>query len=157
MRRVMAWSLTVSGVGAVVCAALAAVLPAPQPDAPRLYTRPHAVPRLYPADSLARLAVSRDLFRTARRPSALAYDPQRAAAPVESYQVPKPALALVGLVTGADPSAVVEGWPGIEGSRVVRGGDVVAGLRVKQIGRDRVVIVGMDTMWVLKVREPWNE
>ncbi len=38
----------------------------------------------------------------------------------------------------------------------VRVGDVVAGLRIKRIGGDQVVIVGMDTTWVLKVREPWK-
>jgi len=100
--------------------------------------------------------VSRDVFRSARRPSPIVYDPQRAAAPVEINQPPKPALALVGIVAGPEPTAVIEGFPGIEGGRVVRAGDVVSGLRVKRIDGDRVVIVGMDTTWVLKVREPWN-
>jgi hypothetical protein len=100
--------------------------------------------------------VSRDAFRSARRPASVAYDPQRTGAPVEVAQAPKPALALVGLVGGADATAVIEGFPGIEGSRVVRVGDVVSGLRVKQIVTDRVVIVGMDTTWVLRVREPWR-
>jgi hypothetical protein len=65
-------------------------------------------------------------------------------------------LALVGLVAGIEASAVIEGLPGIEGARVVRVGDVVAGLRVKQIVSDRVTIVGMDTTWILRVREPWK-
>jgi hypothetical protein len=69
---------------------------------------------------------------------------------------PKPVLSLVGLVSGIEPAAVVEGLPGVEGSRVVRVGDVFAGLRIKQIDSDRVVIVGMDTTWVLRVREPWK-
>ena len=51
---------------------------------------------------------------------------------------------------------MVEGIPGVEGSRVLRVGDVVSGLKVKRIEADRVVIVGMDTTWVLKVREPWK-
>jgi len=51
---------------------------------------------------------------------------------------------------------VIEGFPGVESARVVRVGDVVAGLRVKQIGGDHVTIVGMDTTWTLKVREPWR-
>jgi len=100
--------------------------------------------------------VSRDVFRSARRPSPIVYDLQRAAAPVEINQPPKPAMALVGIVAGPEPTAVIEGFPGIEGGRVVRAGDVVSGLRVKRIDGDRVVIVGMDTTWVLKVREPWN-
>jgi hypothetical protein len=69
---------------------------------------------------------------------------------------PKPVLALVGLVHGADPTAVVEGFPGVEGGRVVRAGDWVGELRVVGIAADRVRIVGMDTVWVLKVREPWQ-
>lgn len=156
VRRVTAWSLTVSGLGAVCCAAFAPIVAEPHPGAPRLSTPAHAVPRVYPADSLARLAVSRDVFRSARRAASIAYDPQRAAMPVQSNLPPKPALALVGLVVGAEPTAVIEGIPGVEGSRVVRVGDVVSGLRVKRVEGDRVVIVGMDTTWVLKVREPWK-
>jgi hypothetical protein len=69
---------------------------------------------------------------------------------------PKPALALLGLIAGAEPTAVIEGLPGVEGSRVVRVGDVVSGVRVVRIGVDHVRLVGMDTVWVLKVREPWR-
>jgi len=69
---------------------------------------------------------------------------------------PKPTLILDGVVNGVDPSAVIEGLPGVEGSRVVRVGDVVAGLQVKRITDSRVVIAGMDTTWVLEVREPWK-
>ena len=58
---------------------------------------------------------------------------------------------------GASPSAIVEGFPGVEGSRVVRAGDVVGGLQVKNISNGRIVITGMDTTWVLKVREPWQK
>jgi hypothetical protein len=112
-----------------------------------------SVRRIAP-ESLAAL-VSRDPFRIARRPAVAAYDPVRLAdqlAPVP----PKPALTLVGVVSGSDPSAVVEGLPGVEGARVVRLGDIVAGLRIQQISTSRVVIVGMDTTWVLEVREPWK-
>jgi hypothetical protein len=54
------------------------------------------------------------------------------------------------------PLAVVEGLPGVDGSRVMRIGDQVAGLKLRQIGHNRAVIVGMDTTWVLEVREPWK-
>jgi len=99
--------------------------------------------------------VSRDPFRIGRRPALLPYDPLRLA---EQLAPPpqRPALIVVGVVTGAEPSAVIEGLPGVEGSRVMRVGDVVAGLQVKQIGNGRVVIAGMDTTWVLEVREPWK-
>jgi len=99
--------------------------------------------------------VSRDPFRIGRRPTLPAYDPQRLAEQL-APPPPKPTLLLVGVVNGSEPSAVIEGLPGVEGSRVVRQGDVVAGLQIKQISNSRVVIVGMDTTWVLEVREPWK-
>lgn len=99
--------------------------------------------------------VSRDPFRIVRRPTLPAYDPLRLAEQL-APPPPTPVLSLVGVVIGAVPSAVIEGLPGVEGSRVLRVGDVVAGLRVKQISNGRVVIVGMDTTWVLEVREPWK-
>jgi hypothetical protein len=99
--------------------------------------------------------VSRDPFRIGRRPTLPAYDPQRLAEQL-APPPPKPTLILVGVVNGTEPSAVIEGLPGVEGSRVVRVGDVVAGLQVKKITNGRVVIAGMDTTWVLEVREPWK-
>jgi hypothetical protein len=140
-------ALAVSAFAPVVTLTPSAALRRPSPSS--------AVLRTYAADSFARLAVSRDVFRTARRAPALAYDPQRAAAPVEP-QVPMPVLALLGIVAGAEATAVIEGFPGIEGARVVRVGDVLSGLRVKQIATDRVLVAGMDTTWMLRVREPWK-
>ncbi len=113
-----------------------------------------ASPRLISAESVTAI-VSRDPFRIGRRPVLPAYDPLRLAeqlAPVP----PKPTLSVVGVMDGASPSAIVEGFPGVEGSRVVRVGDAVAGLKVKTISNGRVVIAGMDTTWVLKVKEPWK-
>lgn len=106
------------------------------------------------AESVAAV-VARDPFRIGRRPALVAYDPARLV-DQDAAPAPKPVLTLVGLLSGADPSAVVEGFPGVEGSRVVRVGDVVAGLRTKTIDHDKVVIVGTDTTWVLRVREPWK-
>lgn len=107
-----------------------------------------------PSESIAAI-VNRDPFRIGRLPAITAYDPVRLAQPIVP-PAPRPALTLVGLVNGSEASAVVEGLPGVEGPRVVRVGDLVAGLRIKQIRNNRVVIVGMDTTWVLKVREPWK-
>jgi hypothetical protein len=125
-------------------------------DAYRPLPPPTVSYRPYLADSLTRLTLSRDVFRVARRPASLAYDPQRAAAPVVGDRPPKPRLALLGLVAGAEPTAVIEGLPGIEGARVVRVGDQVSGVRVVRIGADHVRLAGMDTVWVLRVREPWK-
>jgi len=106
------------------------------------------------AESVAAV-VSRDPFRIGRRPLLPVYDPLRLAEQL-APQPPKPTLTLVGVVNGSEPSAVIEGLPGVEGSRVVRVGDVVAGLQIKKIATGRVVIAGMDTTWVLEVREPWK-
>jgi hypothetical protein len=106
------------------------------------------------AESVA-FIVSRDPFRIGRRPALPAYDPLRLAEQL-APPPPRPVLVLVGVVNAAEPSAVVEGLPGVEGWRVMRVGDVVAGLRVAQIMPGRVVITGPDTTWVLQVREPWK-
>jgi len=104
-------------------------------------------------DSLAAIAVARDPFRLARAPAAAVYDPQRGAEPVPAPS-PKPTLTLDGIVwdPGSAPAAVLEGFPGVEGSRVVRVGETVGGLKISTIGRDRVVVVGMDTTWNLRVK-----
>lgn len=113
--------------------------------------------RPYPADSLARATVARDVFRVARRPAPVTYDPRHGATLVAAEpRPPKPVLTLVGIVAGPDPSAVVEGFPRTDGARVVRVGDVIAGLRVRRITLTTVRIAGMDTVWTLTVREPWN-
>jgi hypothetical protein len=108
-------------------------------------------------DSLAAALVARDPFRVTRRPSNVVYDPVRLAQPAIP-PAPKPALTLVGIVwdSGRDPTALVEGLPGADGPRPVRNGETIAGLRVKTIKPDRVVITGLDTTWTLMVREPWR-
>jgi hypothetical protein len=62
----------------------------------------------------------------------------------------------MGIVWGREPAAVIEGLPGVEGPRVVRRGDNVGALRVRDIVQDRVIVVGLDTTWTLKLRVPWN-
>lgn len=149
-----AWSIPAFGVAAVTWAVIAPVGAA--------LNRPSPVPRIpdpvsfsYAAESLGHAVTARDLFRATRRPALTMYDPIRAVQPVVEAP-PKPMLVLVGIVAGAEPSAVIEGFPGTEGSRVVRIGDVIAGLRVRSIGPAGVRVTGMDTVWTLKVREPWR-
>ena len=156
VKRMTAWTCVVTGAGAVLGAAVAPAIAVPRVGPSRLSTSSHASPRPDAADSFARVAVSRDVFRFGRRAPAVAYDPQRAAAPALASQPPKPVLALLGLVAGAEPTAVIEGLPGVEGARVVRVGDAVAGIKVQLIAGDHVRLVGMDTVWVLRVREPWK-
>jgi hypothetical protein len=106
-------------------------------------------------DSIVRLIIARTPFRVARRPAAVAFDP-RLPTQIEAPAVPKPVLALSGIVWGADPTAIIQGLPGIEGSKVVRHGDVVGGIKVSRIERERVWVTGLDTTWALAVREPWK-
>ena len=109
----------------------------------------------YPADSLGHVVVARDPFRVARRPAPTAYNPIAAATP-EAPPVPKPVLTLTGIVWGEVPEAVLEGLPGTDGPRVVRRAETIAGLRIRAIERSHVIVAGLDTVWTLTVREPWN-
>jgi hypothetical protein len=104
-------------------------------------------------DSVVSHLVARDPFRIGRRPSALAYDPLRLAAQ-QAPPVPQPALVLVGLVAGADPTSVIQGLPGVDGPRVLRVGEQVAGIKVRKMAGDTVWLVGLDTTWVLRLKEP---
>jgi hypothetical protein len=128
-------------------------LPASTPLGPTV-TR---VPQQLPIDSLAAATAVRDPFRFTHRPAAVAYDPLRSAEPT-APPAPKPVLQLAGIVWegGRDPTALIEGFPGTEGVRVVKVGDLVAGLHVQRIAHDYVRIEGLDTTWVLKVRESWR-
>lgn len=100
--------------------------------------------------------VAHDPFRARRAPSAVVYDPVALAAGPPPLAPPKPTLVLSGIVWGSAPQAVIEGLPGIDGPRVMRVGDMVAGLTVRRIDASRVVIAGLDTTWTLTVREPWK-
>ena len=108
-------------------------------------------------ESVVAVFVGHDPFRVTRRPSNAVYDPIRLAQPA-TPAAPKPVLALVGIVwdSGKDPTALVEGIPGADGQRPVRQGETIAGLRVRSIKLDRVLITGLDTTWALTVREPWR-
>ena len=117
----------------------------------------HAQPAL---DSLVRAVAEAAPFRASRTLPAVAYNPDRTAAPAGSSASPqlKPQLVLSGVVWGgqAKPMAVLEGLPGIQGPRVVRVGERVGGLTLRRIQRDAVVVTGLDTMWTLTVKAPWK-
>lgn len=151
--RLALWPLAVAGVAVVARAALAPVA-APLPRAARA-TRvvAQASPQAYAADSLAALVQAGDVFRLGHRPAVVRYDPAVGAGPQPwSPPVSRPALRLVGLVAGAAPFAAIEGLPGVEGGRLLRVGEQIAGYRVTSIEGGRVRIVGQDTVWVLTLR-----
>src|SRR5258705_8725711 len=105
-----AW--VVAGGVALAISAFAPVVTLTPPAVLRRPSAPFAALSPYPVDSLGRVAVSRDVFRSARRAASVTYDAQRAVAPVEASQPPKPVLALLGLVAGARPPRGGWGGPG---------------------------------------------
>ena len=108
-------------------------------------------------DSLVRAVWSRTPFRAQRRPATVAFDPRREIQSADlKPATTKPVLVLSGIVWGKDPTVVIQGLPGVEGSKVVRTGDQVGGIRVRRIERERVWVAGLDTTWSLAVREPWK-
>ena len=107
------------------------------------------------ADSVDLTLVNRDPFRMSRTPAEVPYSPlPPEPIPVEALP-PKPQLMVSGIVWGSEPSALIEGLPGVEGVRVMKTGDSSGAIRVRRISRTEVTLVGMDTTWVLEVRKPW--
>ena len=95
------------------------------------------------------------VFRERRVKSRIAFDPrQSAGAPAPPEPAPaRPAIQLVGIVWGSHPMALVDGIPGVDGSRAMQRGDTVGGLRLRRITPGSVVMTGYDTTWTLRVRE----
>ena len=159
--RIVVLALIAAGIVAIACAGTVPITEGGRMDLARASSAASRAPGRDPADdSLAAAALRRPLFRLARRPAALGFDPARAAQASSGESAPlaaeRPPLALSGIVWGAEPAAIVEGMPGAEGSTVMRRGERSNGIRVARIERARVVLVGRDTSWTLEVREPWR-
>lgn len=101
------------------------------------------------ADSVAQLVVARDVFRTERRASLTPYAPNVATDAADEEPVPRPRLRLLGLITGGGSRALIEGFPGTPGARLVGAGERVAGIRVVAIAGRSVRLAGLDTTWTL--------
>jgi hypothetical protein len=114
-----------------------------------------ADPGVSPAESIeaaARIVSATDPFRLDRRPASVAYRPElEGVAPLP--KPPKPLLVLEGLV---GHSALIGGVPGRSLTAIVSAGDTLAGLRIRWVGRDTVVVSDADTTWRLTVRRPWH-
>lgn len=154
--RAIIWPFAALGLAALLAAAFTPLEPTPALAPPVTEPPPGTTTRVRTnLDSIARVLTERDLFRRSRRPGpvgAVGLGTGASPAPV----APRPVLTLMGIVTGPEPSAVVEGFPGVQGPRVVRPGDVIGEFLVRRISRMTVEISGMDTVWVLTVREPWK-
>ena len=92
--------------------------------------------------------VARNLFRLDRQPAPRRYPIEPEGVEPEPPSL-RPPFRLTGLAMGHLTSAVIEGFPGVTGGRVVRAGEEVAGFRIRAIRRDAVIITAADTVWVL--------
>ncbi len=108
-----------------------------------------------PWESATVALVEKDPFRAERKPSAVAYSPIPVEQSAPPPAPPRPQLSVSGIVWGPDPSAVIEGLPGMEGSKLMRTGESIAGITLRRILRERVELRGLDTTWSLQVRRPW--
>src|SRR5690242_19872208 len=115
-----AWLIVTGGVGFALAVRLVASplvsVAAPARAEPSIRaTTSHPFPT---SDSVLAALVAHDPFRTARRPSPILYDPMRLAQP-STPPAPRPTLSLVGIAwdDGHEPTALVDGLPGIDGPR----------------------------------------
>lgn len=109
------------------------------------------------ADSLSSLAdriVEGDIFRLSRRPASVVFG-SSATNDSPAAKPPKPSLVLTGTIGGPPWLGILDGVPGHDRSVLVHARDTVAGLRVRSISANRIVIVGSDTTWRLTVRRAW--
>ncbi|GJG89825.1 hypothetical protein tb265_50060 [Gemmatimonadetes bacterium T265] len=105
--------------------------------------------------SAAALLAAYDPFRLTHQPALVAYGapdppPRVWAAPSGGLPSTRPHLVVQGFVGGrSEWAAVLGGVPGREGGVLVRAGDTLAGLRVRRITRDTLVVAAPDTAWHL--------
>jgi hypothetical protein len=120
------------------------------PVLPHLSARPTANSLREAVD----VVVDRNVFRAEGAPSEEQSAPP--AMPVIGVPPPpKPQLVLRGILGGPPWNALVEGVPGRDGVVVLRSGEHSAGLTVRTIRNDTVVVAGFDTTWTLTIRRPW--
>ena len=155
-RRWLPWPLAFSGLVATGWAALRPIAIAPQaPAATQRAAQGNGGSTFYRADSLAEAVAGSNPFSPLRRAPSVPYDPARGDAPPVSVPA-KPTLVLRGLVWGRYPAAILEGLPGLDGPHVLRIGDTLSGLTLTRIDSVHAIIAGIDTVWTLRVRNPWQ-
>lgn len=104
------------------------------------------------SDSLARAIAHRNPFRSDRRSSRIAFDPAvvrgAAAAPVAT-----PDPNLIGVVGGGSSfAAVLRGFPGLEGARVLGPGERAGAYTVRAVYDDSAIVAGPDSLLRLRLR-----
>jgi hypothetical protein len=113
-------------------------------------------------DSLEKMAAhiaAHDPFRLDHHPASVPYRPGldgvAAVAPLPPKPT-KPHLAVAGILGGPPWTALLDSVPGRDGSVLVRKGDTLGGLRIRSVGRDTVIVQGIDTLWNLVIKRPWQ-
>ena len=123
-------------------------------------------PRRVPAPRLAeaaRTVAGGNPFRLDRAPAPIGFNQPRMDGmmpgqppPYVPPPPPRPQLAVTGIV-GPPWQALLEGVPGREGTAVVvKRGDVLGELRVREVTRTTVTVSAPDTTWRLTVRRGWQ-
>jgi hypothetical protein len=118
-------------------------------------------PRRVPRDRLAaagRTVTGGNPFRLDRAPAPIGFAQPGMMGPPAEYvppPPPRPQLFVSGIV-GPPWQALLEGVPGREGAVVVKRGDVLGDLRIRDITERVVVVASPDTTWRLTVRNPWQ-
>lgn len=120
------------------------------PDTPPAAQPPDAIR----PDSLASRVAARNPFRLSRTASTWnrqATGTMTPATPV-AERPPRPALTLAGIILGDEPAALIEGLPGVEGTRVMRIGERWLDYQLREVTADQAIVAGSDTTWTLRVR-----
>jgi hypothetical protein len=101
--------------------------------------------------------VDADLFRLSRTPSPIPYSSEtqiNMSGPIDRPS--RPQLILAGIVGGPPWVALIDGIPGRTGSVVVRRGDTLSGLLIRDITRTQTIISAADTLWKLTLKRTWK-
>ncbi len=142
-----------AGLGLSTITPSASPLPVPESVGSRA---PADIPPAARPDSLARRVAARDPFRLSRAAALVAFRfgaDAAAAGPAALPTPPRPPLALAGvLLGGGTPAALIDGLPGIEGTRVMRPGERVGVYELRWVTAEAALIAAPDTAWTLRVR-----
>jgi hypothetical protein len=96
----------------------------------------------------ATFVVENDLFRLGNKPSLVRYNAGSEIAGAPQPSIVRPQLTVKGIIGGPPWQAMLDGVPGV-GQAIVRSGQIVGALTVRAVGRDTVMVQGMDTTWKL--------
>ncbi len=147
----IAWLLAISGFAAAVRAGSVALVVPDDAKAAVVAASDHPAPSRS-LDSAAQFVIARDLFRLGRRPGSGRYNPALLQQPNVPSTAARPQLVLRGVVVSDTASALIEGFPGLDGARLLRIGDSMAGIKVIAISRSQIRVAGRDTTWTVPLR-----